>query len=183
MTYLYLFAVFFKIGLFSFGGGYAIITVIGREVERMGWLTSAQYADILAISQMTPGPLAINAATYVGSKLFMGIGVINSVMGAFFATFGVVLPSFIIVVIVANLYEKFKTSRLVDSAMNAVRPAIVGVMGSAVISFGLLAMFKDGAFVPQSLIIIFLILLFSFKTKISSVWLIVLSAILGIILL
>jgi len=183
MIYFQLFGIFFKIGLFSFGGGYAMVSVIQHEVERMGWITSAQYADILAISQMTPGPLAINVATYVGAKVFFAQGMLYSIMGAFVATFGVVLPSFIIVVLVAKLYEKFKTSHIVDSAMSGIRPSIIGVMCSAIVSFGVLAFFENGTFVPMALFVALIILILSIKTEISAIWLIALSAVLGIIFL
>jgi len=183
MIYFQLFGIFFKIGLFSFGGGYAMISVIQHEMERMGWITSSQYADILAVSQMTPGPLAINVATYVGAKVFFEQGIFHSIMGSFVATLGVVLPSFIIVVLVAKLYEKFKSSHLVDSAMDGIRPAVIGVMGSAVVSFGSLAFFEGGAFLPMALVIMLIIFILAMKTKIDTIWLIVLSAILGVIFL
>jgi len=183
MIYFQLFSIFFKIGLFSFGGGYAMIGVIQHEVERMGWITSAQYADIVAVSQMAPGPLATCIATYVGAKIFFSQGVIYSIIGSFVATLGVVLPSFIIVVLAAKLYEKFKTSHLVDSAMNGIRPAIIGVMGYAVVSFGSLAFFQGTTFIPMSFVIMLIILILAMKTKIDTILLIVLSAILGIIFL
>ena len=183
MIYFQLFSIFFKIGLFSFGGGYSMVGVIQHEVERMGWATLAQYADIVSVSQMAPGPLATCVATYVGAKVFFGQSIIYSIIGAFVATFAVVLPSFIIVVLVARLYEKFKTSHLVDSAMNGIRPAIIGVMGCAVASFGALALFSGTTFIPMSIVIMLIILILGMKTKIDTIWLIVLSAILGIIFL
>lgn len=183
MIYFQLFGIFFKIGLFSFGGGYAMISVIQREMERMGWITSGQYADIVAVSQMTPGPLATCVATYVGAKVFFEQGLIYSIIGAGVSALGVVLPSFIIVVLVAKLYEKFKTSHLVNSAMNGIRPAVIGVMGCAVASFGSLAFFNGTTFMPMSLVIMLIVLVLAMKTKIDTILLIVLSAILGIIFL
>ena len=107
-----LFFVFFKIGLFSFGGGLAMVSVIQQEVLAHGWIPAAEYARIITISQMTPGPIAVNTATYVGARV-CGPDFVPAFMGSFIATLGVSLPSFIIVYFVARSLEKFSQSRLV----------------------------------------------------------------------
>lgn len=134
MIYLYLFITFFKIGLFGFGGGYAMLSLIQNEVVRNhGWLSSGEFADIVAISQMTPGPIGINSATYCGytSVHNAGFSTGMSVLGSFVATFGVVLPSFIIMLTICSMFRKHMKSRIVQSALAGLRPAIVGLLGAA----------------------------------------------------
>lgn len=128
MILLQLFWAFFKIGLFSFGGGYAMIQIIQAEVLGYGWVSAKEFADIVAISQMTPGPIAVNAATYVGVKA-------AGIPGSFFATFGVSLPSFILIVLIAKFFIKFKENLIVDSVLRGIRPVTIGMIGSAVIYF------------------------------------------------
>ena len=106
MIWIELFLTFLKIGAFTFGGGYAMLPLIQSEVERHGWLTQAEVVDFIAVSESTPGPLAINMATFVGIRT-------GGVLGAVCATLGVVLPSFVIILIVAKFYEKFRKSRAV----------------------------------------------------------------------
>lgn len=115
-----LFFVFFKIGLFSFGGGLAMVSVIQQEVLAHGWIPAAEYARIITISQMTPGPIAVNTATYVGARV-CGPDFVPAFMGSFIATLGVSLPSFIIVYFVARSLEKFSQSRLVKEALCGIR--------------------------------------------------------------
>ena len=120
MIQLLLFWTFFKIGLFSFGGGYAMIPLIQNEVEQNGWLSTKEYADIIAISQMTPGPLAVNAATYVGAK-------VSGIFGAISATLGVSLPSFILIVIIAHFFIHFKDNAVVESILRGIRPVTIEI--------------------------------------------------------
>ncbi len=127
MIYLELFATFFLIGLFTFGGGYAMLPLIQEEVLAKGWMSAEQITNFVAVSESTPGPFAINIATYVGAQV-APIGVLGSVC----TTLGVVMPSFIIILIVAKVYEKFKASKLVAGAMSGLRPAVVGLIASAV---------------------------------------------------
>lgn len=124
MLLLELFYTFFKIGLFTFGGGYAMLPLIREEVVAHGWLTMEGLVDFVAVSESTPGPFAINIATYVGAET-------AGVLGAFAATTGVVLPSFLIILAVAKFYVKFKTSRAVSGVMYGLRPAVVGLMACA----------------------------------------------------
>ena len=129
MIYLELFITFFTIGLFTFGGGYAMLPLIQQKVVEKGWLTLEEIVDFVAVSESTPGPFAVNISTYVGVEM-------GGVLGAFCATFGVVLPSFIIILIVAKCYIRFKNSKLVSGAMFALRATVVGLMAGAV--FGML---------------------------------------------
>ncbi len=123
-----LFYIFFKIGLCSFGGGYVILSAIYQEIGSLHSMTAHEFSDIVAISNMTPGPIAINAATYVGFKT-------GGFWGAIVATIAVIVPSFIIVLIVSAFFSKFKNSRIVQALLSGIRPATVGMIGSAVYLF------------------------------------------------
>ncbi len=125
MVYLYLFISFFKIGLFGFGGGYAILSLVQHEVEYYGWLTPAQFTDIVAISQMTPGPIGINCATYVG---YTATG---SVLGSVVATTSILLPSFIIMIILSRLYITLRNNKYIESVLAALRPVVIGLIAAA----------------------------------------------------
>ena len=126
MIYLQLFWVFFIIGLFTFGGGYAMLSLIQSEVViRHAWITAEKFTDIVAVSQMTPGPIGINSATYVGYT------VTGNVFGSLLATFAVVLPSFILVLTICHLYMKFKESNLFASLMKTLRPIVIGMIAAA----------------------------------------------------
>lgn len=126
MIYLQLFYTFFKIGLFGFGGGYAMLSMIqGEVVTRYGWVTLQEFTDIVAISQMTPGPIGINAATYVG---FTSTG---NVWGSIVATFAVVFPSFILMLTISKFFLKYQKHPVVESIFAGLRPAVVGLLASA----------------------------------------------------
>ncbi|MDR3327356.1 MAG: chromate transporter [Prevotellaceae bacterium] len=125
MIYLLLFYTFFKIGLFGFGGGYGMISLIQFEiVEKNHWLTSEQFANILVISQTTPGPIGINSATYVGYAT-------AGFMGSAVATFAIVLPSFILMLLVAKIIAKFKENPYVASSMQILRLVVIGLIAAA----------------------------------------------------
>ena len=127
-----------KIGAFTFGGGYAMIPLIQREVcENKKWMKEQDILDIVAIAESTPGPIAINAATFVGSRT-------GGSVGACLATLGVVLPSFVIILIIAKCYQRFKTSKAVDSVMSGLKPAVVGMIGAAFLSVGRTVFFPSG---------------------------------------
>lgn len=133
--FLQLFYTFFKIGLFGFGGGYAMISMIqGEVVTKHGWLDSHEFTDIIAISQMTPGPIGINSATYVGYMSVIqhdGGNMWLGVLGSAVATFAVVLPSFLLMLTVSKLLMKYKTHPLVESVFMGLRPTVVGLIASA----------------------------------------------------
>ena len=126
MIYLQLFYTFFKIGVFGFGGGYAMLSMIqGEVVTRYDWVSTQEFTDIVAISQSTPGPIGINAATYVG---FTATG---SIWGSVIATFAVVLPSFILKLTISKFFLKYQKHPAVEAVFSGLRPAVVGLLASA----------------------------------------------------
>ena len=176
MTQLFeLFLMFFKIGAFTFGGGYAMLPLIQEEVASRGLMSVEELANFVGISESTPGPFAVNIATYVGLHS-------AGVLGSVFATLGVVLPSFIIILIVAHFFEKFKTNRIVKGIMSGLRPAVVGLLAAAVVTMGKSVFFKDGLVLDLKLLLgaaIFGLTLFLSLKKKHPILLIVLSAALG----
>ena len=190
MIYLELFLTFFMIGAVTFGGGYAMLPMIQEQVgARWGHIISEEsLINFVAVSESTPGPFAVNMATYVGSVVGGQTGGwILSVFGSFCATLGVVLPSVIVILIVAKCYDKFRESRVVKGCMTGLKPAVVGLIGSAVLSVLLTVFFPAGltlsvlAEVPfyASLVIFAGMLILAFK-KVHPIALICLSAALGI---
>lgn len=139
MIYLELFWTFLTIGAFTFGGGYAMLPLIQEEVAaRWGDVISQEsMINFVAVSESTPGPFAINMATYIGSEL-------GGVFGSFCATLGVVLPSFVIILIVAKCYDKFRNSRIVKGCMTGLKPAVVGLIGNAVLGVLMTVFFPVG---------------------------------------
>ncbi len=134
MIYLELFATFFVIGMFTIGGGYAMLSLIQNEVVTVhGWIDDVTFTDIVAISQMTPGPIGINSATYIGYDVLAntGAGEFMCVLGSFTATFAVVLPSFIIVLAICRVYDRFKDHYLFKGVMTGLKPAVIGLVGTA----------------------------------------------------
>ena len=134
MIYLELFASFFLIGMFTIGGGYAMLSLIQNEVVTIhGWIDDVTFTDIVAISQMTPGPIGINSATYIGYSVLSNSGASDfmCVLGSFTATFAVVLPSFIIVLSICKVYDKFKDHYLFKGVMSGLKPAVLGLIGTA----------------------------------------------------
>jgi len=130
---------FAKIGLFSFGGGYAMIPIIQQEIESNNWLTSAEFVDIIAIAEMTPGPIAVNSATFVGYK-------ISGVWGGILATFGVALPSFILAVLISSYYLKFKRNRISNSIFYGIRPVITALVLSATVVIAETCLIRESFF-------------------------------------
>lgn len=134
LLYLRLFWTFFKIGLFGFGGGYAMISMIqGEVVTRYGWLNTGQFTDIVAISQSTPGPIGINSATYVGysSVVNAGFAPYWGILGSLIATFAVVLPSFVLMLAISKFFMKHKDNPSVNYTLMGLRPAVVGLLAAA----------------------------------------------------
>ena len=126
MIYLQLFYTFFIVGLFTFGGGYAMLSLIQNEVVvNHAWITAQEFTDMVAISQMTPGPIGINSATYVG------YAVTGNIFGSMLATIAVSLPSFIIILSICRIYERFKKSNVFASLMKTLRPVVIGMIGAA----------------------------------------------------
>ncbi len=126
MIYLHLFFTFFVIGMFTFGGGYAMLSLIQNEVVvNNAWITAQEFTDIVAISQMTPGPIGINSATYIGYT------VTGNIFGSMVATFAVTLPSFIIVLCICRMYTKFKNSSTFSKILKGLRPIVIGMIAAA----------------------------------------------------
>jgi len=169
MILIELFLTFFKIGLFTFGGGYAMLPLIQEEMVNHGWLTIDQFVDIVAVSQMTPGAVAINNATFVGYKV-AGIG------GTIMSTFGLIAPSLIIIAIVSKLLNKFKDHPLVEGAWQGIRPAVVGLIMVAVISIG-----KEVITGINGIIIGIIALFLLAKVKLHPIGVIMISGMLGLI--
>ena len=125
MIFLQLFLSFLQVGMFSFGGGYAAMPLIQEQiVTQHGWLTMSEFTDLITISQMTPGPIAVNSATFVGIK-------IAGIPGAFVATLGCILPSCIIVTLLARLYLKYRNMAVLQSALASLRPPVVAMIAGA----------------------------------------------------
>ena len=134
MIFLSLFYTFFMIGLFGFGGGYGMLSLIQNEtVEHWPWLTSSQFTDIVAISQMTPGPIGINSATYCGYTAVVNAGYSApmGVLGSTVATFALVLPSLILMILISKMFMKFMHHPSVESVFQGLRPAVVGLLAAA----------------------------------------------------
>ena len=131
-----LFLAFFKIGLFGFGGGLAIIQLIYDSIKEFANISPEQFANIVAIAQVTPGPVAVNSATYVGYE-------VGGYLGSALATLGVATPAFIIIAMVANAVERYKESAAVQGALEGIRPATVGLIAAAVITIGKAAVMPE----------------------------------------
>ncbi len=190
-----LFWTFFLIGMFTFGGGYAMLSLIQAEVVvKHAWLTESMFTDIVAISQMTPGPVGINCATYVGYDVVTatGAGHLMGIVGSLTATLAITLPSFFIVLLLVRFYTKVKGSPMFEGVMSVIRPAVVGLIGAA----ALILIFKVdwSGNVPsmhiveenfpdwKSWLLFAAAFLASFKFKVNPILLIILSGILGLFL-
>lgn len=177
MIYLELFLSFLQIGALSFGGGYAAMPLIQNQVVSIhGWLTMKEFTDLVTISQMTPGPIAINSATFVGIKI-AGIG------GAAVATLGCILPSCILVTLIAKLYLKYRDMTLLQGVLGTLRPAVVAMIAAAGVTILVSAFWPAGggpvlAETDWSLVVIFLIcLLLLIKGKKNPVLVMVLAGV------
>ncbi len=177
-----LFVVFFKIGLFSFGGGYAMISMLKQEATSHNFLSAADFTNIVAISQITPGPIAINMATFVGFKL-------SGFLGATVATASVALPSFIIVLIVIRFFIKFSDNQVVKNIFMGLRPAVVGLIFAATVLIAWTEFFPNSEYMDFKGITTFSIRSFLIfvgcflvikKFKISPIYVMIASAIIGV---
>lgn len=135
MPFFNLFTIFFRIGIFGFGGGYAMLPLIYQAVQDFGIMTATEFSRLVALSQVTPGPIAANAATYVGYQ-YAGLG------GALIATISVTLPSFIMVLTAMHFINKFKESEILYAVLYGIRPATVGMIASAVIFLAEVSIFN-----------------------------------------
>ena len=180
MIYWQLLWVYLKIGMFGFGGGYAMLSLIQHEiVDLHHWLTPQQFTDVVAISQMTPGPIAINAATFVGMKL-------TGMPGAVVATLGYITPSCIIVTIIAKLYLKYREMDMLQGILGGIRPAVVALIGSAGISILQTAFWgvsgkmviSDTSWLMVGIFVVCVILLR--KVKMNPIWVMVLAGVMKV---
>lgn len=182
MIYLELFWTFLTIGAFTFGGGYAMLPLIQEQVAAR-WgdaISSEAMINFIAVSESTPGPFAVNMATYIGQKM-------GGVFGSVCATLGVVLPSFVIILIVARCYDKFRESRIVKGCMSGLKPAVVGLIANAVLGVLMTVFFPTGLTLQVFTQVEFYIyaamfvgaLILAFK-KVHPILLICISAVLGI---
>lgn len=182
MIYLELFWVFLTIGAFTFGGGYAMLPLIQEQVAAR-WsdvISNEAMINFIAVSESTPGPFAINMATYVGSQM-------GGVFGSFCATLGVVMPSFVIILVVARCYDKFRSSRVVKGCMSGLKPAVVGLIANAVLGvvmtvffpagFALTALTDATFFIYAAIFAVMLVLAFK---KVHPIVIICMSAAIGI---
>lgn len=178
-----LFYTFFKIGLFTFGGGYAMIPLITEEVLKNDWVSNSNLLiDFIAISESTPGPFAVNIATFVGFEQ-------AGVLGALAATLGVIMPSFIIILIIAKAFSKFSTNKYVRGFLRGVRPVVPGIIFSVAIGFTLKNVFSIEGFQFEDFtfqigtVIIFIIIFIISKVwkKAHPIYLVLISGALGII--
>ena len=180
MIFIELFTTFFIIGMFTIGGGYAMLSLIQNEVVTVhGWIDYGTFTDIVAISQMTPGPIGINSATYIGYQVLANSGAseLTCILGSFTATFAVVLPSFIIVLGLCKVYEKWRDHYLFKGVMSGLKPATLGLIGTAALSLATPENFIDW----KSFVICILAFIALYLKKIGPFAIIGLGALVGLI--
>ena len=181
MIFAELFITFFIIRMFTIGGGYAMLSLIQNEVVTVhGWIDYGTFTDIVAISQMTPGPIGINSATYIGYQVLANSGAseLTCILGSFTATFAVVLPSFIIVLALCKVYEKWRDHYLFKGVMSGLKPATLGLIGTAALSLATPENFIDW----KSFVICILAFIALYFKKIGPFAIIGLGALVGLII-
>lgn len=173
MIYLDLWLTFLKIGAFTFGGGYAMLPLIQEEVLIHGWMEPSALINFIAVSESTPGPFAVNVATYVGAET-------GGILGSVCSTLGVVLPSFLIILIVARGFETFKESKVVRGCMAGLKPAVVGLIGTAVLSVATTVFHSSKDLLSVTFVIFAVSVVLAFR-KVHPIVIICMSAALGIL--
>lgn len=198
MIYLTMFWEYFKIGLFTIGGGYAMLPMVQQVIAKYGWLTETELINFIGVAESTPGPFAINLATFVGITVGSktSLGILGGLLGAMVTTFAVVLPSLVIIIIVTKLFDKFKTNRYVQGALCGIRPVVVGLILSAMVTVGcavvlpnlkLTAITKDGFSQFNWVSLILIVVFFPLSKikikgkKIHPIFLILFSAVVGVL--
>ncbi len=181
MIYIELFLSFFKIGLFSFGGGYAMIPLISSVITDKGWLLQNEFMQIIGIAEMTPGPIAVNAATFVGYKT-------AGILGSVAATSGVAMPSLLIILFISKLFFKYSEHALMKSIFKGIRPVVAGLILSSAILIAKEAILPETHNTEitvnyETLLITVVILIIALRKKIHPILLISFSALLGLITL
>lgn len=191
MIYLQLFWTFFKIGLFTIGGGQAMIPMISQEVVEKGWLTLDEVQSFIAISESTPGPFAVNIATYTGVSVLLSAGVGESILGAICATFGVVLPSLVIITLIALAFSNFIKKPAVQSVFVYVRSTVTGLLIAVFVGFVLSTLLGVSSVLSHEPVqfdvigtclfaLLFGLSLIRIKGKtLQPIWLIIISAVIG----
>lgn len=191
MIYLQLFWTFFKIGLFTIGGGQAMIPMISQEVVEKGWLTLDEVQSCIAISESTPGPFAVNIATYTGVSVLQSAGVGESILGAICATFGVVLPSLVIITLIALAFSNFIKKPAVQSVFVYVRSTVTGLLIAVFVGFVLSTLLGVSSVLSHKPVqfdvigtclfaLLFGLSLIRIKGKtLQPIWLIIISAVIG----
>ena len=184
MIYLKIYIEFFKIGLFSIGGGLATLPFLQQIVRKYGWITSQELLNMIAISESTPGPIGINMATFVGYKT-------TGILGGIIATIGIVTPSIIIIIIIAHYFTKFSEKHIVKSSFYGIRPAVAGIIGAAGFEIAKISIFNINKYIESKNIlqiidvkgiILFGIMIFAInKYKKHPIIYIVVAAFIGII--
>ena len=189
LLFLRLFWTFFLIGLFGFGGGYAMISMIqGEIVTHYHWLTMGEFTDIVAISQSTPGPIGINSATYVGYTSIINAGYSHAwgVLGSFVASFAVVLPSFVLMILISKFLLKYYTHPAVENTFAGLRPAVVGLLAAAALLLMTAENFSSYAESPWQFCISVAIFAFAFISqrvyKMNPIHILLLCGLAGLIL-
>jgi len=186
MVYIELITTFFQIGAFSFGGGYAMIPLIQKEIERHGWMTATEFIDIIAIAEMTPGPIAVNAATFVGYKT-------AGVWGGIIATIGVALPSLLLILLVSQVFFKYQYHPVNKMIFYGIRPVIVGLISTAAITVSQTAFINNDVLMTKasdllryinfgSIGIFVFALVGMWKFKLHPILTIVISGVIGVII-
>lgn len=183
MVYLMLFWEFFKAGLFTIGGGLAMIPILEEAVLKHGWLTESQFYDFVGICESTPGPIVVNVATYIGS-------VQGGIFGSLIATLGVILPSFVIILLIASILKNFTDNKYFKGFISGVKPVVAAlitstgvILSAKVLGYVSLKSFSfnyRNAIIFALLLLIYYIVNRCFKKKLSSVMLILISVVLGI---
>lgn len=171
-----LFITFFKIGLFTIGGGYAMIPLIKEYIFKYSWATNEELLEFIAISESTPGPFAINISTFIGFKT-------GGFLGAFLSTLGVVLPSFIIILIIIKFLNKFKKNKTLQYVLQNLRPIILSLLIYSVLTISFKVFFKDNIINLKHIFIFLILSILNLNFKFSPIKLILISGFLGVLLL
>lgn len=189
MAFLELFLTFFMIGACTFGGGYAMMPLMQEQVG-LRWndiIPQETITNFIAVSESTPGPFAVNMATYIGSEVGNFAGAWGSLFGSFCATLGVVMPSFIVILIVAKFYEKYRNSKIIQGVMTGLKPAVVGLIAGAILSVAMGVLFPAGISVAVFKTVgfylsvgIFVVMLVLAMKKVHPIIIILISAAVGI---
>ena len=187
MLFLQLFWTFLKIGLFTFGGGYAMVALIQDEVcDHYGWLSPQEFTDILAISQATPGPLGINTATYTGYTAVLNAGYQpwQGVLGSLIASGSVILLPVMLMLAAVCFLQRMKGNRNVDNIFRVLRLAVVGLIAAAALQLLTVESFGQPGWTLQFVVsvVLFSVVFFLSLKKVSPIWLILASGVLGLVL-